>query len=243
MQTFKELMVYELAGAGLSDEQVTAALEKIYSNEKLGPKLNALVKTATEDYQAQVGRVKQYQDWYPQAKSEYDRMATEYNKAMEELTAYRNTGGQPQFDPSKYISREDMAKAMLQERMEMGQRVASVIKDTAMITSRHSVRFPKDDLDIAAIDRIATEQNIPLTAAYEKYIEPRVKEQEKQANEEWKKQQREEIERDLRSRYQLPTEQVPAEQSPLYRKPAANEAPKDIDADLMAAWRSVPAKP
>jgi len=240
MNTFKELMVSELAAAGLSDDQVTAALEKIYNNEKLSPKLNALVKTATEDYNAQVGRVKQYQDWYPQAKGEYDRMAAEYTKAMEELTAYRATGGQPQFDATKYISREDMARIMLQERAEAGQRFASVIKDTAAITARHTVRF-KDEPDFAAIDKIAMENNLPLTAAYEKYIQPRVQEQEKASQEEWKKQQREEIERDLRSRYQLPTETVPAEQSPLYRK--GEEAPKDMDQDLLNAWRSVPAKP
>ena len=240
MNTFKELMQSELAAAGLSDDQVTAALEKIYSNDKLSPKLNALVKTATEDYNAQVGRVKQYQDWYPQAKGEYDRMATEYNKAIEELNAYRaNPGGQPQFDPSKYVSREDMARVMMQERAEMGQRFAPVIKDTATIVARHAARF-KDELDISAIDKLATERNLPLIAAYEQYIQPRVKEQEKAANEQWKKDQREEIERDLRSRYQLPTEQVPADQSPLYRKGV--EAPKDIDSDLLSAWRSVPVK-
>ena len=240
MTTFKELMISELASAGLSDDQVTAALEKIYNNEKLSPKLNALVKTATEDYNAQVGRVKQYQDWYPTAKAQYDQMATEYSKAMEELNAYRQTGGQPQFDPNKYISREDMARILIQERTEAGQRFASVIKDTAAITARHTVRF-KDEPDFAAIDKIAMEQNIPLTVAYEKYIEPRVREQDKASQEEWKKQQREEIERDLRTRYQLPTEQVPAEQSPLYRK--NEEAPKDMDQDLLNAWRSVPAKP
>ena len=237
MPNFIDYMTTELANAGLSDDQITAALTKMANDQKLGPKLNALVKTATEDYNAQVGRVKQYQDWYPQAKSEYDRMAVEYNKAVEELTALRSGGAPAQFDPSKYISREDMGRAILQERAEMGQRFASVIKDTAAITARHTVRF-KDEPDFAAIDKIATEQNIPLTMAYEKYIEPRVKEADKAANEQWKKDQRDEIERDLRSRYQLPTEQVPAEQSPLHRKV---EAPKDMDAELMAAWRSVKA--
>src|SRR5215203_1604913 len=110
MQTFQELMTAELAAAGLSDAQVTEALTKIYSNDKLGPKLNALVKTATEDYQAQVGRVKQYQDWYPKAQAEYDRMATEYTKAVTELQALQNGNGnnQPQFDASKYVSKEDL---------------------------------------------------------------------------------------------------------------------------------------
>jgi hypothetical protein len=240
MQTFQELMTSALAEAGLNDDQVTTALTKIYSHDKLSPKLNALVKTATEDYNAQVGRVKQYQDWYPKAQAEYDRMAGEYNKAMEELNAFRSGHAAPNFDPTNYISREELARMLLQERAGAGERFASVIKDTASITARHVARF-KEEPDINAIDKIAMEQNLPLAAAYDKYIEPRVKEQEKAANEQWKKDQREEIERDLRSRYQLPAEQVPAEQSPLLRKTA--EPPKDMDAELMAAWRSVPAKP
>ncbi len=239
MQSFQELMTLELASAGLSDAQVTEALAKIYTNEKLGPKLNALVKTATEDYQAQLGRVKQYQDWYPKAQAEYDRMATEYNKVVAELTA-QNGGGNgtpqpPTFDASKYVSKDDLVRF----NAELGQRYAGVIKDSNRITASHAIRF-KEAPDFEAIDKIATEQGIPLNLAYEKWVEPRVKEEEKAAKVQWEKQTREEIERDVRSRHNLPIEHVQAEQSPLFRKGA--EAPKDMDAELMAAWHSVPAK-
>lgn len=240
MQTFQELMTSELASAGLSDAQVTEALTKIYANEKLGPKLNALVKTATEDYQAQLGRVKQYQDWYPKAQAEYDRMATEYNKAVAELTSLKGGGGDgnaPAFDPTKYVSKDDLMKF----NAEMGQRYAGVIKDSNRITAKHVTRF-KEEPDFEAIDKIAQENGIPLNMAYEKWVEPRVKEQEKQANEDWKKQQREEIERDVRSRHNLPIEHTPAEQSPLFRKSSKDDLPKDMDAELLATWHSVPAQ-
>lgn len=241
MQTFQELMTSALAEAGYSDEAVTTALAKIYGHEKLGPKLNAIVKTATEDYQAQLGRVKQYQDWYPKAQAEYDRMAAEYNKAMAELVALRDGNQQQQqqqqFDTSQFMSKADWQQAQL----DMGRRYANVIKDTAAITSRHVTRF-KDEPDFGAIDKIATEQGLPLMAAYDKWVEPRVKEQEKAANEEWKKQQREEIERDLRSRYKLPVEHVPAEQSPVLRKGDPKDVPADMDAELLNAWHSAPAK-
>lgn len=243
MQTFQELMTAELASAGLNDAEVTAALSKIYANDKLGPKLNALVKTATEDYQAQLGRVKQYQDWYPKAQAEYDRMATEYNKAVAELTALQgggNGGGNgqpPAFDASKYVSKDDL----LQFNREMGTRYAGVIKDSNRITAKHVSRF-KEEPDFEAIDKIAQEQNLPIAAAYDKWIEPRVKEEEKAAKADWEKKTREEIERDVRSRHNLPIEHVAAEQSPLFRKGGKDDAPKDMDAELLAAWHNTPAK-
>lgn len=242
MQTFQELMTSALAEAGYSDEAVSSALSKIYSHDKLGPKLNSLVKTATEDYQAQVGRVKQYQDWYPKAQAEYDRMATEYTKAMQELQQMQNGNGNgqqqpPAFDASKYVSKEDL----LAMQVDMGRRYAGVIKDTAAITAEHVARF-KEKPDLDAIDKLATENNLPLRAAYEKYIQPRVQEEEKAARVNWEKSKTEEIERDIRSRYQLPVDQAPPEQSPLLKSHKPEDAPKDMDAELLGAWRSVPAK-
>lgn len=239
MQTFQQLMTESLAEAGYSDEQVTSALTKIYGNEKLSAKLNNLVKTATEDYQAQVGRTRQYQEWYPKAQAEYDRMAGEYTKAMNEINEMRNNGSTPSstFDASKYVSKEDL----IQMQRDMGIRYAGVIKDTAEITAEHVSRF-REKPDFNAIDKLATDMNIPLRMAYEKYIEPRVKDEATKANEEWKKTQRDEIERDIRSRYKLPAETVPAETAPLYRHTKPEDVPKDMDAELLSAWHSVPAK-
>lgn len=235
--TFTEYMTASLSEAGLSDEQVTNALEKMAKNEKLGSKLNALVKTATEDYQAQVGRVRAYQEWYPKAEAEYNRMQAEYNRALAELEAYR--GGNPQqqqFDASRYVTREDI-QAM---EIERGRRYASVIKDTAEITAEHVARFHEKP-DLGRIDEIAMKENLPLRAAYDKYVEPRVKEAEKEARVKWEKDKAEEIERDIRSRLKVPVDPTPSEQSPLFRK-TDDKPPADMDAELLNTWRSVPQK-
>ena len=249
MQSFQELMTQALTEAGYSDDQVTAALTKIYTHEKLGPKLNALVKTATEDYQAQVGRVKQYQDWYPKAQAEYDRMATEYtrvNKEIEQLRALVNGGGNgdgngvlpPGFDPSVYMTKQDFMAAM----QDSARRYADVIKTSNSIATEHAIRF-RESPDMEAIDKIAMEQHLPLRAAYEQYIKPRVEQEEKTKRQEWEKSTRDEIERDLRSRYKLPVETAAPDQGPMFSKLKPEDAPKDVDADLLNAWRSVPAKP
>jgi hypothetical protein len=236
--TFTEYMTASLSEAGLSDDQVTAAITKMANNEKLGSKLNALVKTATEDYQAQVGRVRAYQEWYPKAEGEYNRMQAEYLRAVQELEALRNGNQQqpPAFDPSLYVTRQDI-QAM---EVDRGRRYAGVIKDTAEIVAEHVARF-REKPDLNKIDEIATQQNLPLRVAYEKYIEPRVKEEEKAARANWEKQKAEEIERDVRSRLKVPVDPQPAEQSPLFRKPD-DKPPADLDTELLNTWRSVPAK-
>lgn len=232
-------MTAALTEAGLSDEAVTSALTKLYSNEKLSPKLNSLVKTATEDYNAQLGRVAstqqkldQYEkEWYPKANGEYQRMKAEYDKAMAELQRIQTTGVMPEFDASKYMSREDYVK----DREAMGERFGSLLKDGLEIASEHGARF-HEKLDVSAIEKIANETKLPLRGAYEKWIEPRVKEQEVEARKNWEKTTREEIERDVRSRYRLPAEAVPTETSPMYNRLSADQVPKDMDQELLAAW-------
>jgi hypothetical protein len=234
---FLEYMTASLSEAGLSDDQVTAAITKMANNEKLGSKLNALVKTATEDYQAQVGRVRAYQEWYPKAEGEYNRMQAEYLKAVQELEAYRNGNqNQPTFDASKYVTREDL-NAFDQDR---ARRYAGVLKDTSEMAVDYYARF-REKPDLNKIDEIATRENLPLRVAYEKYIEPRVKEAEKEARVKWEKDKAEEIERDIRSRLKVPVDSQPAEQSPLFRK-SDERPPADMDTELLNTWRSVPQK-
>lgn len=254
MTSFQEYMTGALAEAGLTDEQVTSALTKIYANEKLSSKLNGFVKTATEDYNAQVGRaqsaqaqLKEYQDWFygvgkfegKGAKSEYDRMQAEFTRTTAELARIAAGGAPDGFDSSKYMTREDFQKGI----DEFGGRMASVVKDGMNITAEHVSRF-KEKPDLEAIEKIAMEQKLPLRAAYEKYIEPRVKEQEADSRKNWEKQRNEEIERDVRSRYKLPVDPKPEEISPLQanRNGVKGTAPADMDAELMAAWHGADSK-
>ena len=224
---------------------MTQALGKLYANEKIGPKLNALVKTATEDYNAQLGRAQAAQqrldklekEWYPQANQQYLQMQQQYQKVLGELEQARAGGTPPEFDATKYVSKDDLQRY----DEDRAGRFARVLKETNAITASYVSRF-KDTPDFEAIDKLATEHQIPLKAAYEKWIEPRVEEERKKQNEEWKKQQREEIERDVRSRYQLPVDHTPPETPPIYQRLKPEDLPKDLDADLLATWHGVNSK-
>jgi thymidylate kinase len=250
MQSFQEYITQVLSEAGLTDQEVTQALGKLYANEKVGPKLNALVKTATEDYNAQLGRAQAAQqrldklekEWYPQANQQYLQMQQQYQKVLAELEQARNGGNgtgfeATSFDATKYVSKDDLQRY----DEDRAGRFARVLKETNAITASHVSRF-KDTPDFEAIDKLATEHQIPLKAAYEKWIEPRVEEERKKSNEEWKKQQREEIERDVRSRYQLPVDHTPPETPPIYQRLKPEDLPKDLDADLLATWHGVNSK-
>jgi thymidylate kinase len=245
MESFQEYITQALSEAGLTDQEVVQAVEKLYKNEKLAPKLNGLVKIATQDYNAQVGRAQAAQqrldklekEWYPQANQQYLQMQQQYQKVLGELEQARAGGTPPEFDATKYVSKDDLQKY----DEDRAGRFARVLKETNAITASHVSRF-KDTPDFEAIDKLATEHQIPLKAAYEKWIEPRVEEERKKSNEEWKKQQREEIERDVRSRYQLPVDHTPPETPPIYQRLKPEDLPKDLDADLLAAWHGVNSK-
>lgn len=240
MQSFQAYMTEALAEAGLTDNEVTSALTKLYANEKLSSKLNAVVKTATEDYQAQVGRVsaldakdktrdREMQDYYQRVNAEHARVVKELN----DLKA----GGVPTFDETKYVSKEDLRASIT----EMGGRFASVLKDATSITAAHVARFGEAP-DLEAIEEIATKQNLPIRAAYDKYIEPRMKEKEVADRKKWEADTRAEMERDIRSQHKLPIDTRPPETAPIYSRTKAADAPKDMDAELMDAWRGVPVK-
>jgi hypothetical protein len=238
-QTFQQFMTDALAEAGLTDEQVTSALGKLYAHDKLSPKLNAIVKTATDDYQAQVGRVRSLEDRDKTRDTEmnayYARVNAEHAKVVKELNELK-AGGVPNFDESKYVSKEDLQATM----GEMGNRFASVLKDATSITAAHVARFGEAP-DLEAIEKIAADSHLPIRAAYDKYIEPRVKEAEVAARKKWEADTRAEMERDIRSQNRLPVDARPAETAPVYRS-KSNEAPKDMDSELLAAWHGTEKK-
>lgn len=240
-QNFNDYLVSAMQEAGLSDDQVTAAFTKLANHEKIGPKLNGILKTATEDYQAQVGRVQALQtentkltkEWYPQVVQAHQNLQSEYDKAMAEIQRLQG-GGTPQgFDASKYMTKDDVARV----EQGMATRFASAIKETGRLASRHAVQF-KEELDFDAVDKIAQEKNLPIAAAYDEYIKPRQAAAEVEARKKWEQDKTAEIERDLRSRMNLPTDPTPPATSHLFSKPPADSLPKDVDADLLSTWHS-----
>lgn len=245
---FKDYVVAAMQEAGMNDDQVVAALDKIAGNDKLGSKLNGILKTATEDYNAQVGRVNTLQqrneylekDWYPKADASYKQLQTEYNKVLGELQKAQATGLPPEFDPTQYLTKADMERTV----QSIGQRLGSVVKDVSRLASRHAVLY-KEELDTEALDQLAVKMaqdrglpagSVPITDVYEKFIEPRKKAAEEEARKNWEKETRAQIERDLRSQNNLPANPAPVEQSQMFRPTPAKDIPADVDAELMAAW-------
>ena len=236
MQDFKSYMQSALQEAGLTDDQITSAIDKIANHEKLAPKLNAFVKTATEDYQAQVGRAKAAQEradklekeWYPRANAEYQRALAE----IEALKA--NPNPNPDFDASKYLTRDDFIK-MQQER---DARYATVIKEATRLGSRHAATFG-EELDVDALEKLANETNLPLSAAYDRMIAPRVQEKQKAAADKEKEEYAAQKVKDALSRHKLPTDPIPTESAPIYNRISPDSAPKDMDSELLAAWHGV----
>ncbi len=226
--------------AGLDDES-TSALAKLANNEKLSPKLAALVKTATEDYPAQLGRVRaaeekvsKYDAWYPTAKQAADAALQRTAEVEAELARVRSGGMPPEFDPSKYVSKEDLMKF----NTDMAGRFAGVIKDATSIAARHASKFGEEP-DLNAIEKIAAEQNLPLQAAYDRWIEPRVEAKRKEDFDTKLKQAREEGARDALSRHKLPVDATPQETAPMFmQRPKEGAAPVDIDSELLSAWNS-----
>lgn len=238
MQSYKQYMTEALSEAGLTDEQVTSAIEKMASNEKLSSKLNKLVQTATEDYAAQLGRVKtaeqevqKHKDWYKDANAQYQKMDSDYRAALAELEAYKNGGAPPAFDPNKYIPREDFQAAL----KDTTARLVGVVKDGLRIASRHAATY-HEELDVDALEKLAVEKNLPLSVAYDEYIKPRQQEIDKTKREQELKQAREEGYKDALSRHRLPADPQPTETAPVFSKVSKESLPANIDEELMSVW-------
>lgn len=249
---FKDFVVAAMQEAGMSDDAVVAALDKIASNDKLGTKLNGILKTATEDYNAQVGRVQTLtqrndyleKDWYPKADASYKQLQTEYQKVLGELQQAQATGVAPNFDPTQYVTKADIEAI----RKQMGNNLGNVVKDVGRLASRHAVLY-KEELDTDALDELAVKMaqerglapgQVPIKDVYEKFIEPRKKAAEEEGRKNWEKEKTAEIERNIRSSMNMPTNPVPQEQSQMFRPTPTESIPKDLDMELLNTWNSAP---
>ncbi len=237
-QYFKELF----AEAGHSPEE-TAAFLKTVTSDKIAPKIEGLLKTA-DDYNAQVGRVRaaedkvqKYDQWYGTATQEYAQAYQQLEAEKKRLGVMDNTNGNgnhQQIDTTQFITKADL-EAQLNNQ---GARWASVLKDVTKISGKHMAQW-KEELDVDALEKLATENNLPIAAAYEQMMRPRVETREKEKLENAIKNAREEGARDALTRHKLPVDTAPQDVAPMYRNADPKDVPKDMDADLLEAWHSV----
>lgn len=237
-QSPKEYFEQLCKEAGMDDTS-TAALVAAASNEKLSPKLSGLIKTAQDDYSAQLGRVKaleaditKWKEWGGNTTSQYQTLATELQKAKADLASITNDPNpNSNLDLTKYLTKDDLTAVA----KEMGERYAKAIKSTGRIASRHAARY-SEELDTEAVDKLAGELGLSLEAAYDKWIEPREKEKNEKALNERIQRERKEAVEDWASRHQLPVDPGPVEQSPIFHTHVKADLPANQDADLLAAW-------
>jgi hypothetical protein len=235
--------------AGYSAEQ-TAALTTLASDAKVSGKLDELIANGTDNYQAQVGRVRaleskinEYGTWYGTADAEYKKMQTELQLAKAQLVANgidlgsNGNGNQPAIDSSKFITKEDLA-AQIQE---LGMRQGSIAKDVGRIASRHAAKY-HEELDMDAVEAAGIElqkkigRTPTVAEAYQSFIAPREKTSSEAELAQKLKDAREEGARDALSRRGMPAEPVPTESSMLFSRPPADQIPADMNAELLSAW-------
>lgn len=233
--------------AGYTPEQ-TSALTALASDAKVSTKLDELIANGTDNYQAQVGRVRalegklnEYGVWYGTADAEYKKMQTELQTAKAQLVAAGldlNNGVQPPIDSSKFITKEDLA-AQIQE---LGSRQGAIAKDVGRIASRHATKF-HEELDMDAVEAAGAELQKKLgrtptvAEAYQAYIAPREAQSSQEEMEKKLKEAREEGAREALSRRGMPAEPVPSESSMLFSRPPADQIPADMNSELISAWR------
>ncbi len=244
-QTPQEYFKALFAEAGIDDAS-TAAVLTHFANEKVSSKIGSVLKTALEDYPAQVGRVQATQkqlsdyeakvkDWYAAELPKNEALRTE----LATLKAQQNGGYQepPAFDASKYLTKEDLQKFA----MDQGARTATVIKSVGRLASRHAAKFG-EELDVDALEEIASKKGLPLEAAYNEYIAPREEEKRNKDFDAKLKAAKEEGAREWASRHKLPVDAVPQESAPINRwtKGGSGGDPgKPVsDAELLDTWQS-----
>ncbi len=246
VEWFKELA----QEAGYTEQQSTDLL-KLISNDKVGAKVNGVLKTAQDDYNAQVGRVRTleqtakdaqakveaYNAWWtgdsqkPGAYAEYENAIKERDAALAKLAGH---GPLTTEESGKFVSKDDLTK-MLAER---DGRFASVIKEVGRVASRHAAKF-HEELDTDALEKLATEKGLTVSQAYDEMVKPRVEALDKEAREKEKKDFADQAVRDALSRHKLPVDPVPQDTAPLYQRFKKEDVPVDMDGDLLAAWHGV----
>jgi len=222
--------------AGLDETQTASALA-LAKHEKLAPKLAETIRRSTDDFNAMHGRVRAaetkvqgYDAWYQETAPKYSATVAE----LEQLKARNgnpnpngNGAPPPNFDTSKFVAKEDVL-ALLNER---DQRVAGAMKEVGRIASRHVAMFG-EELDTDAVEKLAIENQLSITGAYERFVKPRVDERTTEATKKREQQIREEAVRDYASQHNLPAESVPSHRSFIVDRPS--EAPKGgTDAELV----------
>lgn len=250
------------AKAGVSPE-LSAKLQEALGNEAVS-KVFADGLVARPDYSRDLDKVRdetksmtkaQWDDWYnrevkPVAEHNFKlaQQAEQYRTLYGDLdgtAAPKPNGNGGSVDGNgNYLTREELTR-MLAERDGAHVNLAKTLNK---ISFDHYRRFGAE-LDLNEIEKLSREQNLPADLAYERYIAPKVADQQKQQHEAALKAAREEGFRDGASRRGTPLDAGQREVSLLFDRTAAPDASdtrsaeqKSMDA-FFKGWQEAAEKP
>lgn len=176
----KEYAAQVAKDAGLQDDAAKAFIDS-FGNEKLAKAFEDRM-LAQSDYsrnmdglrKKEADMLKNYQDNLAitaknqEVVNEYDAQVKRYKDIYGELDG---TGAKPSVDTSNFIDKKTFEEALNRQ----GQQSIQITKIATRCATDYYARFQKV-LDIDALEKFTLESGLPLQSAYDKFIEPQVKE-------------------------------------------------------------------
>ena len=199
-----------------------------------------------DDYSRQSDEIRKNREelktWYENVLRTTEENKRTVDQVNTQLSAYRETYGELTGDNHRLtatvassVTGDWISKKDFEEHMgrlgEQAVELVSVMTDAGIdYYSRFNEKLPVADLKKFAIDR-----KLPLSAAYEAFIRPKLDERASKDVDERVKRAREEGAREALARHQLPVDTRPPEPHFLFDRPAADKVPAN-DHERVAAF-------
>jgi phosphorylcholine metabolism protein LicD len=165
--------------AGLQDDTAKAFIES-FSNEKVSKAFEERM-LARDEFSRQLDSVtaekKRLNGWYEEQLRVAQNNEKIVNEANARLKQYQETygdldgGAKPVVDTSQFIDKKTLEDALNKK----DQQFIGLLKTVNKCSADYMKRFG-DVLDTDALEKFTLESGLPLQAAYEKFIQPKVDE-------------------------------------------------------------------
>ncbi len=223
---------------GLSEKAVSAVLE-VLSDEQAG-KAFAQAFVPQSDYSRDLDKVRD--EWKPKAETAqaelqkynewYEKTAKpayEHNvKVADKLKQYEDQfgaldGSTVNKPPADVVTKQDLEELAAR----MSGNTARVLKDVTTVTLDHYKRFG-EPMDVDALEKFAVEKGLPIRAAYDQMIQPKLRERETAEWEAKVKTAKEEAVREYASQHHIPVDSKPAESHPFFDRKEVPQGTSDL---------------
>lgn len=175
-----------LKGALTSDKVAKKAGEFVVPRAQYQSDLDR-ERSARSSAETQWGAEKQrYNDWYVEQKQKVDAFFAENGGNPHNATPVAGNPNVMRTEDGTYVPKAeiDKLKQEIEQRFDgQGRAFLGVLNETVSLTDDYRRRF-NDSIPLEEIQKIALEEGMPLRAAYDRFIQPKVQAQQE---EEWKK--------------------------------------------------------